>query len=62
MYNLTEGHDMDLEYIAGFESGCNFIVREIELYMRHQGDSLLLAQLLAHLKGDRDERDNEKAP
>jgi len=53
---------MDLEYIAGFESGCNFIVREIELYMRHQGDSLLLAQLLAHLKGDRDERDNEKAP
>jgi hypothetical protein len=36
------------EYIAGFEAGCDFIVREIELWSsKHQYDVIAL---LAHLR------------
>ena len=39
------------EYIKGFEAGCNFIVREIELYSQKH-TSLVLDNLLKHLTKD----------
>ena len=46
----------DLDYIAGFEAGCNYIVAEIERYAKeYRGDKLPFAELLYHLKkGDGD--------
>lgn len=47
------------EYIKGFEAGCNFIVREIELYSQKH-TSLAIDNLLKHLtKGI--ENDNQDA-
>jgi|APGre2960657373_1045057.scaffolds.fasta_scaffold24405_5 hypothetical protein len=45
------------EYIKGFEAGCNFIVREIELYSQKH-TSLVLDNLLKHLTKDI-ENDNQ---
>jgi hypothetical protein len=45
------------EYIKGFEAGCNFIVREIELYSQKHA-SLVLDNLLNHLTKDI-ENDNQ---
>ena len=39
------------EYIKGFEAGCNFIVREIELYSQKHA-SLAIDSLLKHLTKD----------
>ena len=40
------------EYIAGFEAGCNFIVTEIERYIKkvNSHDALVLVELLRRLK------------
>ena len=41
----------DLDYIAGFEAGCNFIIHEIEQTMRAvPGTEGVLAPLIRHLK------------
>jgi hypothetical protein len=40
---------LNKEYIRGFESGCDFIVTEIERYGKRH--SIFLGDLLAHLKG-----------
>ena len=45
------------EYIKGFEAGCNFIVREIELYSQKY-TSLAIDSLLTHLTKDI-ENDNQ---
>ena len=45
------------EYIKGFEAGCNFIVREIELYSQKHA-SLAIDSLLTHLTKDI-ENDNQ---
>lgn len=45
------------EYIKGFEAGCNFIVREIELYSQKHA-SLAIDNLLKHLTKDI-ENDNQ---
>ena len=45
------------EYIKGFEAGCNFIVREIELYSQKH-TSLAIDKLLTHLTKDI-ENDNQ---
>jgi hypothetical protein len=39
------------EYIKGFEAGCDFIFREIELFAK-QNPSLSLENLLKHLTKD----------
>ena len=39
------------EYIKGFEAGCDYIVREIELYSQKH-TSLVLDNLLKHLTKD----------
>jgi len=39
------------EYIKGFEAGCDYIVREIELYSQKH-TSLVLDNLLKHLNKD----------
>jgi len=39
----------DKEYIRGFESGCNFIVTEIERYSK--ANHVFLGDLVSHLKG-----------
>lgn len=39
------------EYIKGFEAGCDFIVREIELYSQKH-TSLAIDSLLKHLTKD----------
>ena len=46
------------EYIKGFEAGCNFIVREIELYSQKHL-SLTINKLLNHLTQD-SQNDNQK--
>jgi len=46
------------EYIKGFEAGCNFIVREIELYSQKH-PSLTIDKLLNHLTQD-SQNDNQK--
>ena len=40
---------LDKEYIRGFESGCNFIVTEIERYAK--ANHVFLGDLISHLKG-----------
>jgi hypothetical protein len=45
------------EYIKGFEAGCDYIVREIELYSQKH-TSLVLDNLLKHLTQDI-ENDNQ---
>jgi hypothetical protein len=45
------------EYIKGFEAGCDYIVREIELYSQKH-TSLVLDNLLKHLTKDI-ENDNQ---
>jgi hypothetical protein len=40
---------LNKEYIRGFESGCDFIVTEIERYAKTR--HVFLGDLLAHLKG-----------
>lgn len=43
----------DINYIAGFEAGCNFLIAEIEWYMReHGGSETVLAPMIRHLKSD----------
>jgi len=39
----------DKHYIKGFEDGCDYIVREIELWSKEH--NLYMADLLHHLKG-----------
>ena len=40
---------LNKEYIRGFESGCDFIVTEIERYAK--ANHVFLGDLMAHLKG-----------
>lgn len=40
---------LNKEYIRGFESGCDFIVTEIERYARNH--HIFLGDLMSHLKG-----------
>jgi len=41
----------DINYIKGFDHGCDYIVAEIERYAKqYKGDKLPLAELLYHLK------------
>ena len=40
---------LNKDYIRGFESGCDFIVHEIERYSKQH--HLFFGDLLAHLKG-----------
>jgi hypothetical protein len=40
---------LNKEYIRGFESGCDFIVHEVERYAKQ--NNIFLGDLLAHLKG-----------
>jgi hypothetical protein len=41
----------DIEYIKGFEAGCDYICNEIERAMRETpGSETVLAPLLRHLK------------
>lgn len=41
----------DLDYIKGFDHGCDYIVAEIERYMRQKdGSEAVLAPLLRHLR------------
>lgn len=41
----------DIQYIKGFEAGCDYIVAEIERYMRQTpGTEAVLAPLLRRLK------------
>ena len=40
---------LNKDYIRGFESGCDFIVHEIERYEKHH--HVFFGDLLAHLKG-----------
>jgi hypothetical protein len=43
----------DLDYIAGFEAGCNYIVAEIERYIEvYPSKEFVLTELLAHLKSE----------
>jgi len=43
--------DKDIDYIKGFDHGCDYIVAEIERYAKqYKGDKLPLAELLYHLK------------
>jgi hypothetical protein len=45
----------DIDYIKGFDHGCDYIVAEIERYMRHTpGTEFVLAPLLRSLKGPGD--------
>ena len=42
----------DINYIKGFDHGCDYIVAEIERYMRdHPGAEGVLAPMLRRLKG-----------
>jgi hypothetical protein len=42
----------DINYIKGFDHGCDYIVAEIERYMReNDGSEAVLSRLLRHLKG-----------
>lgn len=51
---MTKPYDQsDINYIAGFEAGCNFLIAEIEWYMReHGGSEAVLAPMIRHLKSD----------
>jgi hypothetical protein len=40
---------LNKDYIRGFESGCDFIVHEIERYAKHH--HMFLGDLISHLKG-----------
>lgn len=42
----------DQNYIVGFDDGCNYILHEIEQYIRDatSHDAIVLDQLLTHLK------------
>jgi transcriptional antiterminator len=42
----------DQNYIAGFDDGCNYLIHEIEQYIRKatSHDAIVLDQLLSHLK------------
>ena len=43
----------DIQYIKGFEAGCDYIVAEIERHMRENpGTEAVLAPLLRKLKGE----------
>jgi hypothetical protein len=42
------------EYIKGFDAGCDFIVREIELYQRKNGDNDAITALLAYLQAPKE--------
>ena len=47
---MTDPETNMSEYIAGFDHGCDYIVREIELWSaKHRYD---VVALLAHLKGE----------
>jgi len=47
--------DADINYIKGFDHGCDYIVAEIERYMRETPDTeAALASLLLRLKGPDD--------
>ena len=42
----------DINYIKGFDYGCDYIVAEVERYMRdHPGTEGVLAPMLRRLKG-----------
>lgn len=43
----------DVSYVAGFDHGCDYIIHEIENYMKKttSHDAMVLVQLLDHLKG-----------
>jgi hypothetical protein len=42
----------DINYIKGFDHGCDYVVAEIERYMReNDGSEKVLAALLRRLKG-----------
>jgi len=42
----------DINYIKGFDNGCDYIVAEVERYMRdHPGTEGVLAPMLRRLKG-----------
>ena len=42
----------DINYIKGFDHGCDYIVAEVERYMRdHPGTEGVLAPMLRRLKG-----------
>ena len=43
----------NIEYAQGFDCGCNFILMEIENYMREHGVDY--SELINHLKGDKDD-------
>lgn len=43
----------DLDYIAGFEAGCNFIVTEVERILReHPETEPVLLPVIRHLNHD----------
>ena len=45
----------DINYIKGFDHGCDYIVAEIERYMRDSpGTEAVLAPMLRRLKGNDD--------
>jgi len=43
----------NIEYAEGFDCGCNFIIREIESYMKERGVDY--SDLIEHLKGETDD-------
>ena len=43
--------DQDINYIKGFDHGCDYIVAEIERYIKqYPSEEFVLKELLAHLK------------
>lgn len=47
----------DINYIKGFDHGCDYIVAEIERHMRENpGTEAVLAPLLRKLKGEQNEK------
>lgn len=43
----------DIQYIAGFDHGCDYVIHEIEQYTKKvtSHDALVLVELVKHLKG-----------
>lgn len=41
------------EYISGFDSGCNFIMNEIEKFQRKHGHNPMLDELVRHIKQEK---------
>ena len=47
----------DINYLKGFDHGCDYIVAEIERHMRENpGTEAVLAPLLRKLKGEQNEK------